>query len=117
MKYLKEFMIIILFSFLGECLHQILPLPVPASIYGILLLFLALLMKWIRLDQVKTTAHFLIEIMPVLFIPAAAGLINSWDVLKNKWLYYILVIVISTVAVMGITGKVTDFVLDREKRQ
>ena len=42
MKYLRQFGLILLFSFLGEALRALIPLPVPASIYGMALLFLAL---------------------------------------------------------------------------
>ena len=69
MKYVKQFMIIMLFSFLGELLHGLLPFPVPASIYGLILLFVALCIGMIKEEQIKETADFLVEIMQVLFIP------------------------------------------------
>ena len=78
MKYLRQFCIILLFSFLGEGLHIILPLPVPASVYGLVLMLAALQTGILKTRQVRETAGFLIEIMPVMFIPAAAGLLNSW---------------------------------------
>ena len=74
MKYIKQFSIILLISFLGEALHALLPLPIPASIYGIVLLFAALVLKIIPVSAVKDVSTFLLEIMPMLFIPAAAGL-------------------------------------------
>ena len=77
MKYLKQFLIIIAFSFLGELLHYLLPLPIPASIYGIILLFTALELKWIKVKDIFETSSFLIAIMPVMFIPAAVGLVDS----------------------------------------
>ena len=42
MKLLKQFLIILFVSFLGEILNYLIPLPIPASIYGILIMFLAL---------------------------------------------------------------------------
>ena len=76
MKYLKQMLIIISVSLLGELLHEILPLPVPASIYGIVGMFALLYTGVLKVDQVKETSSFLIEIMPVMFIPAAVGLIS-----------------------------------------
>ena len=108
MKYLKQFSIILAISCLGELLSLWIPAPVPGSIYGIVLLFLGLVTKLIPLDAVKDTGHFLVEIMPVMFIPAAAGVIDSWELIASSWLEYGLLTVVTTVAVMGIAGRVTQ---------
>ena len=79
MKHLRQFLIILLFSFLGEGLKALLPLPVPASIYGLVLLFTALELGIIKLSAVENAGKFLIEIMPVMFIPAGTGLVESWS--------------------------------------
>lgn len=114
MKYLKQFMIILSISLIGEMLHAMLPLPIPASIYGIILLFVLLVSGRLSLDQVKETGKFLVEIMPVMFIPAAVGLMESWDVIRPSWLTYILVTMISTILVMGISGVVTQQIIRRK---
>ncbi len=110
MKYLKQMMIILSVSLVGELLHELLPLPVPASIYGIVGMFIMLYTGLIRTEQVRETSAFLIEIMPVMFVPAAVGLINSWDVLKSHWLSYVTVTLVSTVIVMTVSGLVTQAV-------
>ena len=115
MKYLRQFGIILFISLLGEALHALLPLPVPASIYGIILLFIGLCTKVIPLSAVEDTGKFLIEIMPVMFIPAAVGLINVWSVIKNVWVQYLIVTVASTCIVMGISGVVTQLVVRHSK--
>lgn len=53
MKYLKQFLIILLISLIGEILKYILPLPIPASIYGMVILFICLLTGFIKLEDVK----------------------------------------------------------------
>ena len=113
MKYLKQMLIIISVSLAGELLHELLPLPVPASIYGIVGMFVLLYTGLLKVDQIRETSAFLIEIMPVMFIPAAVGLINSWDVLKASWLSYITVTLVSTVAVMAVSGLVTQAVIGK----
>ena len=75
MKYIRQFLWILLFSFVGEVLKYLIPLPVPASIYGLVLLFVALLSGVIRLEAIREVSQFLIEIMPLMFIPAAVGLL------------------------------------------
>ena len=114
MKYVKQFMIIMLFSFLGELLHGLLPFPVPASIYGLIILFVALCIGMIKEEQIKETADFLVEIMPVLFIPAGVGLMTRWEALKKLLLPLILVITLGTFFTMVVTGKVTDGILKKK---
>lgn len=116
MKYLRQFLWILLFSFLGEVLKALLPLPVPASIYGLVLLFVALELGILKLSAVRETGKFLIEIMPVLFVPAGAGLIDSWDALRPMCVPVIVIMIVSTVVVMVISGRVTQFVIRRGKR-
>ena len=116
MKYVKEFGIILIVSLVGELLNYFLPLPVPASIYGLVLMFLCLMLGIIKLSDVHDTACFLIEIMPLMFIPAAVGLLETWDVIAPAWLEYVAVTVLSTWIVMIISGKVTQSVIRHRKK-
>lgn len=117
MKYVKQFMIILFFSFLGELLKYIIPLSIPASIYGMVLLFLALELKILKVSDVKETSGFLIEIMPLMFVPAGVGLLDSWDTLKPIWVQVIVITLISTVIVMVVSGSVTQWVIRRGKKK
>ena len=114
MKYLRQFCIILLVSFLGEMLHSLIPLPVPASVYGLVLMLTALCTGILKQEQVGAAADFLIEIMPVMFIPAAVGLLDAWPVLKPVCLP---VILITTVIVMAVTGQVTQRMILRRPRK
>jgi holin-like protein len=115
MKWLKQTAIILGITFLGEVLHVLLPFPIPAGIYGILIFFIALESKLIPLKAVMETGVLLVEVMPVMFIPAAVGLINSWEILKPTWVSFLLVTVLTTVIVMGASGLATQWMLRREK--
>lgn len=115
MKYLKQFMVILAFSFLGEVLHQVLPLPIPASVYGLVFMLAALMTGVLKLHQVKETSAFLIEIMPVMFIPAAAGLIDSWGILQPVIIPLGIITVVTTVFVMVVTGLVTQGIIRKGK--
>lgn len=118
MKYIKQFFIIMAISFLGEVLKWLLPLPVPASIYGLVLLFLALSLKMIRPDQVEDTADFLIEIMPLMFIPPGVRLLVSWGELKPILIPVVIIMAVSTIVVMAVSGLVTQAALEyKEKKQ
>lgn len=110
MKYLKQLMIILLFSFMGEVLNTIIPLPIPASIYGMILLFIALSLKIVKLEQVKETAEYMLSIMLILFVPSAVGIMDVFFEYKAYILPIFLIIIISTFVVMLVTGKVSQFV-------
>ncbi|MGD9569646.1 MAG: CidA/LrgA family protein [Sedimentibacter sp.] len=116
MKYIKQLVIIFSITFLGEVLHTFIPLPIPASIYGLLLMLACLQTKIVKLEQVKSTGDFLLEVMPVMFIPAAVGLINVWYDITDILLPIIIITVLTTVLVMAATGKMTDFILERDRR-
>ncbi len=117
MKYLKQFMAILAFSFLGEVLHQVLPLPIPASVYGLVFMLAALMTGVLKLHQVKEASAFLIEIMPVMFIPAAAGLIDSWGILQPVIVPIGIITVVTTVFVMAVTGLVTQGIIRKGKKK
>lgn len=117
MKYIRQFLVILFVTFLGEVLKYLLPLPIPASIYGLVLLLAALLTGVIRLDAVKDTAQFLIDIMPLMFIPAAVGLLDSWGSLSEILLEVVVISVVSTILVMGVSGLVTQFIIRRGEKK
>ena len=117
MKYLKQFGLILLVSFIGEVMNMFIPLPVPASIWGLVIMYLCLHPKVIKLDDVHDTAKLMIEIMPIMFVPAAVGLIESWGDIKSNILIYFIITLISTVAVMAVSGCVTQLVIRTERKK
>ena len=117
MKYIKQFGIILFLALIGEILHAFLPLPIPASIYGIVLLFLCLECNIIPVSAIKETSSFLIEIMPVMFIPAAVGLLDSWQIIKTAWVSYAVITLLSTFIVMAVSGRVVQFMMKRTKKK
>lgn len=108
-------MTILLFCFLGELLKYLIPLPIPTSIYGLILMLTALLSGILKVDQVDDTAVFLIDIMPVMFIPAGVGLLTSIEALRPNLAAIIVITILTTVLVMGITGITAQFVMERKK--
>ena len=111
MKYLKQFLIIVGVSCVGELLNYLIPLPIPASIYGLVIMLGLLISRKIKVDAVKETADFLINIMPIMFIPASVGLIAYWEQLQPFLIPVIVITTLSTILVMVATGKVTDLIL------
>ncbi|SDB55559.1 holin-like protein [Pseudobutyrivibrio sp. YE44] len=115
MKYLKQFFIILLISLIGEILKATISLPIPASIYGMVILFVCLLTGVIKLEQVKDAGKFLIEIMPVMFIPAGVGLMVSWGDLKPILMQVSVITVVTVFTVMISTGLISQWIIRRNK--
>ena len=113
MKYLRQFGIILGVTCAGEVLKYFIPLSVPGSIYGLILMFILLFTGILKVEHVKETGEFLIEIMPLMFIPAGVGLITSWSQLQSFLVPLFVITVVSTFVVMIVTGKVTDFLISR----
>lgn len=105
--YLRQFAVIILFTLAGELCHALLPFPIPAAIYGLLLMFLAFCLKLLRLEAVKGTGKFLVSILPLLFVVPAVGLMDYWDLIRDHLLQIIIVVAATTVITFGVSGLLT----------
>ena len=114
MKYVRQFAVIMLITCIGEILKYLIPLPVPASIYGLCLMLFLLVMGIVKLEDVKDVGLFLVEIMPLMFIPAAGGLLESWTTLADILLPVLSITVAVTFLVMIVAGKVTDYAMKKE---
>lgn len=108
MRYVLQLLIIICFSFLGEVLHAVLPLPFPAGIYGIVLLYAALSTGVLKVKHIKEVSTTLIAAMPVMFVPPAVGLMETWGSIRDVWPQYLLITILSTLAVMAAAGWMTQ---------
>ena len=130
MKYIYQLFIILVVTFVGELLHYFIPIPVPASIYGLIIMLILLCTKVVKLEHVERTSDFLIEIMPLMFIPAGVGLMKSWGVLKPLIIpvvvitvisliavMAVIITIISTIVVMAVTGKATELIMKTGKKK
>ena len=111
MKYVKQFLLILFISFIGEIFNKLIPLPIPASIYGMMILFFGLLIGIFKLENVKEVGSFLIEIMPIIFIPAGVGLMTSWVTLKKILIPVLIITALTNVTVMLATGHISQMII------
>lgn len=116
-KYIFQFGRILAFCFLGEVLHAVLPLPVPASVYGLVLLLAAMITGVVKLEQVKETGTYLTGIFPLLFVPAAAGIMELWAEMGQLLLPILIAILPVTVLVMAAAGRTTQALTARSKKE
>ena len=115
MKYLTQFFWILLFCALGELLQALIPFPIPAAIYGLVLLFLALSLKIIKVEQVGDTARYLISIMGVFFVSPVVNILGYWGIIKPNLGAICVIILVTTVLVFGVSGLVTKALLPKKE--
>ena len=113
MKYVKEIVIIFGITMVGELLNMFIPLPVPAGVYGLFILLGGLCTKVISLSDVEVTGN----LMPVMFIPAAVGIIDKIEELKVIMIPMLIITFVTTFIVMTITGKTAEWIIKRQKKR
>ena len=109
MKYIYQLFIILVVTFVGELLHYFIPIPVPASIYGLIIMLILLCTKVVKLEHVES--------MPLMFIPGGVGLVTAWGDLKDMMLPVVVITIISTIVVMAVTGKATELIMKTGKKK
>lgn len=113
MKLVREILWIIFFTFVGELLNKLLPFPVPAGVYGLILMLVFLMSGIIRLDEVERAGNFLLETMSIMFLPASVGIMTVSKILLPVLFPYMVIIFISTFIVMTVTGLSAEWILGR----
>lgn len=116
MKYLTQFLRILAFALAGELLQRLVPLPIPASVYGLVLLFGALNTGLVKLEQVKDAGGFLISILPILFVSPAVGILDNWEAIQGALIPILALTLLSTVLTFGIAGRATQAMMGKEEK-
>ena len=113
MKYLSQFCIILGFTMAGEALQRLLPLPIPGSVWGLALLFLALCLGIVKTEQVKDVSSFLISVMPLMFVAPAVGIVENWSLISDQLLPIFLLLAATTFLVFGISGCLAQILMKK----
>lgn len=114
MKYFKQAFIIIVITLIAEVLSHTLPVPLPASIYGMVILFVCLMAGVIKLEQVENVGEWLIAVMPAMFVVPGAGFITSWASLQPHLLSWSVIISVTTILVMAVAGLIAQSLQKRQ---
>lgn len=113
MKYLSQFLIIMGFTLAGEALQRLIPVAIPASVYGLALLFLALCLGLVKVEQVKETGGFLSSLLPILFVSPTVGIVEHWALIQPRLLPICLLLAATTVLTFGISGRITQALMKK----
>lgn len=117
MKFLKEIFWIFLFSFIGEGLAFMTPLPVPGSVIGMLLLFGALQIEWIKIEEVEGAGNWLVNNMALFFVPAGIALMTNFNLLQSIWWQVILIVLLSTAFMIVTVGWIVQWAKRRSEKR
>lgn len=117
MKYLSQFLIIMSFSLLGEALQRLIPIPIPASVYGIAALFAALCLGVVKLEQIKEAGSFLSSILPILFVSPVVGILENWSLIRGSVFAIFLLSAATTILTFAISGRFAQWAAGRGKRK
>lgn len=104
MKYLRQLAIILAICFIGEVLNKLLNIPIPGNVIGMIILLISLLTGLIKLEAIEDVAEFLLKHLAFFFVPAGVGIISSMDIIKANLFPMLVVILVSTIVVMVVTG-------------
>ena len=117
MKHIYEITLIATVSFAGELLNCLLPLPIPGSIYGLVLMLVLLVTGLIKVDQVKTTGDWLITLMPVMFVGPVVGLMSSYDSYKDFVIPVFAISIVTMVITMAAAGLTSQGLIRLQSRK
>ncbi|CCQ92768.1 LrgA family protein [[Clostridium] ultunense Esp] len=112
MKTLKEFSLILIILFTGQVLQQKYNIPVPGTILGMIILLLLLITKVLKIERIEKISNILLEHLTLFFVPSVVGIMNLFDKVKDIWVYLLIILLISTIVVILVTG-LTVQVLDK----
>lgn len=106
MRYLRQLMIVLIPYIIGTILQLTLNLPIPGSVIGLILLFVALQIGIVKVEMIEELCEFLLSNMSFFFIPAGVGLMTAFGVLKGKWVPFTIIVILSTFMVWIVTALV-----------
>ena len=115
MKLFREAIIIFGIYLLGVLITDITGVPIPGNVIGMVILFLLLYLKVIKVEQISTISNFFLDHLAFFFIPAGVGLISSFSVIKNIWLQLLIVCFVTTAITMICTGLVVQKIANKKE--
>ena len=116
MSALSQVGVLMISLLIGTLLKMVIPIPIPATVYGMIVLFILLKLKTIKVEQVEPISSKLLANLAFLFVPAGVGMINEFDNLKGHVIVVCAIIFISNFLTLFVTGHVVQFIQKRGKK-
>ena len=100
--------------YLGKGLSILLPIGIPDSIWGLLLLFASLVIGIVKVEWVTPAARPLTRYMTIFFIPICAEIVEHIDILKSHFVSFVLANMLSTIVSLVLIGLFAQWVFHRK---
>lgn len=117
MKIIKQTGIIFTICWSSIIIQRYFPLPIPASVIGLILLFLCLITGVLKISHIQEKSDFLLSNMAFFFIPAGVGMMNYFDILKENWFILLIICILSTLITFAATAYSIRFTLKLMNRR
>ncbi|MBN1468430.1 MAG: CidA/LrgA family protein [Fusobacteriaceae bacterium] len=117
MKYFNQLGLVLFIQFVGVILNKYVISLVPSTVLGMIILFLLLLSKIIKIEDIREFSEFLLMNLAFFFIPPSISLMNSWGILSANLLKIFVIVIITTFITMIVTGKTIDFLINRKEKK
>lgn len=115
---LNEFIILFIINYIGIIISKVFKLPIPGTIIGMVLFFILLYTKILKVEKVENAVAVLILNMTILFMPPAVKILDNIHFLDGQFIKVIILIILTTLITMGTTGKIVQFMIElTEKRK
>lgn len=109
---LKQLITIFMINYMGIIISKTLKLPIPGTIIGLILFFLLLYYKFIKIEQVENGVNALLLNMTILFMPPTVKILDSVHMLQGQFIKALILIILTTFITMGVTGKIVQFMIE-----
>ncbi len=117
MKVLKGFFVIFVCLLLGNLIKQVINFPIPDSVYGMVFLLLALLKGRVKVDDIKDTCDLLSGNLALFFVVPGVALIKNMGQLKEIFLPFLIIVIVSTFVVMAVTSKTVSIIQEKRDKK
>lgn len=113
MEIFLQLMYLMLFSLIGDSISKALELPIPGSVIGMIMLFLALQFKFLKVEKVEKVGNFLVNNLPILFVAAGVGIMTKFGLIKPIWISLFIICIGTTIISIAIISKIVEFIKNR----
>lgn len=115
MDYVKQFTRIVVILFLGYCIEYVFKLPIPGTVIGMVLLFIALITKKFKLEDVEAVSNFIIKNILLFYIVPAVGIMIYLELIIEEFIAIIIPVTTSILVGLFVAGKVTEILIKKKE--
>lgn len=117
MKVITQIGIVFMICLMGEGIAKILPIPFPASVISMILLFILLLSKILKPDHIKEKSDFLLKNMAFFFMPGGVTIMENYELLKGSIVQLIVICLVTLILTFAATACTVKAVMKLQNKR